>query len=369
MRRFGTATLSIAIAAALAGCGGGGGSSTAPLPSGSGSTTPVPNASPTVGPSGAPSPSPPLKPSPTPTATPTAVASPTPTPAASSVSASGRVVDDSGAPVAGASVYVGGALPTGATPVGSSYGAVATTAADGSFAVNGIKGANTGENYDPAHFGWTGTWIVVWPRDPALPVYHVARVFANTAGANPLGTITLARVSADDLTALAAMNAYRAAQGSPPLALDETLVEAARYWDAYIVRYPGTGHSCVPGIDPPDCVNAQGFESARGERGAGENLGGAGTAAANGGALPAGWPGLLAAYESEAAQCPQPAQYATCAAYQQTLFASGQPDYVGHWINLVNPSLTWTGLALIPDTRPGSSPNDLIGDGEFGSLI
>jgi hypothetical protein len=33
-----------------------------------------------------------------------------------------------------------------------------------------------------------------------------------------------------------------------------------------------------------------------------------------------------AAYESEAAKCPQRAQYARCATYQQTLFATGQPD-------------------------------------------
>ncbi|MDQ6944366.1 MAG: CAP domain-containing protein, partial [Candidatus Eremiobacteraeota bacterium] len=267
------------------------------------------------------------------------------------------------------SVYVGGPLPTGPTPVASSYGAVSTTAPDGSFTATGIQGVNTGENYDPAHFGWTATWIVVWPKDPALPVYHATRIFANTAGANALGTITLVRMSANDLAALAAMNSYRAAQGSPPLALDETLVEAARYWGAYTVRYPGTGHSCVAGIDPPDCINAQGYESARGERGAGENLAGASTTAQDGGLLEAGWAGALAAYESEAAQCPQPAQYTTCAAYQQTLFASGQPDFVGHWINLVNPSLTWTGLALVSDTRPGSSPGDLIADNEFGSLL
>jgi uncharacterized protein YkwD len=228
---------------------------------------------------------------------------------------------------------------------------------------------NAGTNYDPAHFGFTATWTVVWPKDAALPVYHAARVFANTTGANTLGMITLVRVSGADLAALAAMNSYRAAQGSPPLALDETLVEAARYWDAYIVQHPGTGHSCVAGIDPPDCVSAQGYENARGERGAAENLGGPTPPPQTGGAPPAGWAGLLAAYESEAAKCPQPAQYATCATYQQSLFAAGQPDAVGHWINLVNPSLTWAGLALVPDTRPGSSPGDFVGDNEFGSLL
>jgi len=278
------------------------------------------------------------------------------------------VIDDSGAAVAGATVYVGPNLPRNATPVSS--GALATTAADGSFTVGGVQNANTGVEYlAGGGYDYKATWIVVWPRDSALPVYHAPRTLANPSGANALGAVTLVRVSAYDLAGLAAMNAYRAAQGSPPLALDETLVEAARYWAAYTVRYPGTGHSCVAGIDPPDCINAQGYESARGERGAGENLGPASTTPLDGGLIQAGWAGLLAAYESEAAKCPQPAQYTTCAAYQQTLFASGQPDFVGHWINLVDPSLTWAGLALVPDTRPGSSPGALSGDNEFGSLL
>ncbi len=187
----------LCVVVASCGGGGGGGSSAIPATSGAGSTTPVSVATPTGSPSpvtsAGPGASPSAKPSATPVATPTPTINPTPTPTPSptpvSVTASGRVVDDAGSPVAGASVYVGGNLPTGSTPVTSSYGAVSTTAADGSFTVTGIQGVNTAYDYDPAHNGWVGTWIVVWPKDSALPVYHAVRVFANPMGANPLGRL------------------------------------------------------------------------------------------------------------------------------------------------------------------------------------
>ncbi|HEX3549925.1 MAG TPA: CAP domain-containing protein [Candidatus Elarobacter sp.] len=263
------------------------------------------------------------------------------------------MVDDSGSPVAGAAVYVGGNLPPGPSPVTSSYGAVSTTAADGSFNVTGVQGVNSGPNYDPAHMGYTGTWIVVWPKDSALPIYHAARVFANTAVANALGTITLVRLSATDLQAIASMNSYRASQGSGALYPDEIEAEAARMWAAYVNANPGTGHSC-PTSDP-SCVSAQGYENAHGgERGAAENLGPGSQ-----------WSDDIGEYESEAANCPQPTQYASCAAYENQEIANGQLNTVGHWVNLVNPSAVWIGVGSVPDTQPGGA-GAYVYDAEFG---
>ncbi|HWT05201.1 MAG TPA: CAP domain-containing protein [Xanthomonadales bacterium] len=244
------------------------------------------------------------------------------------------MTDDNGVAVSGATVYVGASLPRNAGPVTS--GALTTTGADGSFTVSAIVGANTGVEYNASGgYDFNATWVVVWSKDAALPVYHGSGTLANPTGANALGAaIVLHRLSAADMNAVSAINAYRATQGSGPLAVDEVAVEAANLWAAYVAVHPGVDHSC-PSSDPA-CVSAQRYENAHGERGAGENVGPS-----------PDWNAFIGENESEAANChPQPAQYGSCSAYAQTSFAAFES--VGHWLNLVNPSATWIGVGTAP---------------------
>nr|MDQ6942332.1 CAP domain-containing protein [Candidatus Eremiobacteraeota bacterium] len=183
-------------------------------------------------------------------------------------------------------------------------------------------------------YDYNAAWIVIWPKDAALPVYHASRTLANPTGANALGSIILRRLGAADLNAVATINAYRATQGSGPLAVDEIAVEAANMWAAYVATHPGVDHAC-PSSDPA-CVNAQRYENAHGERGAGENVGPS-----------PDWNADIGENEWEAGNCqPQPAQYTSCSSYAQTSTAAF--DSVGHWLNLVNPSATWIGVGTAP---------------------
>ncbi len=101
-------------------------------------------------------------------------------------------------------------------------------------------------------------------------------------------------------------------------------------------------------------MSAQGYENAHGgERGAGENLGGGSQ-----------WSEDIGEYESEAANCPQPAQYGSCSAYSQQ--GAAQFDSVGHWLNLVNPSALWIGIGSVPDTQVGGAGANYY-DAEFVS--
>jgi hypothetical protein len=300
--------LALGAIALLAACGGGGGS----VPSGVGAT-PAPTASANASSS-------PTAPHATPTASPTA----TPTPSGAAVT--GTVKDSNGNPLSGAAVYVGTSFPAGATAPAT--GTVSTNAS-GAFSVSGVA---------------SGTpWVVVWPpagSSETLPVYHAQTA---VSGSTSLGTITLDVVDPVDASGLASINAYRSSLGEPVFALDEVETDAARLQAAYIDANPGVG------LTSP--TPAQQYETAHGEPQASWSTGGAYSVAEDGGALQANWGGVVQGWQSSAAGCPQPPNYATC------------PDWpVG------NAAATWIGLGLVTDTQAGAPANSEWFDAEFGTL-
>ncbi len=197
-----------ALAAMLAACGGGGGSGNA-LPGGSPG-------------SGTPSPSP----------------SPTPTLSASGVVrdlGTHRYTGDNGTDgpaIAGSTVVVGPTLIVGATPpptlpVGD---AAATTAADGSYTVNGYGASPT-------------TYVMVFPS--SSDTSHVSLHGLAKITNNAIRRLYLYAPNAVDQTELSQINADRAANGASTVIFDELAIETARA-HADFMGVNGYYNHCIP---------------------------------------------------------------------------------------------------------------------------
>ena len=307
--------------AALAACSGGGGSSS-PLPV----TTTAPAAR-------------------VPLATPSPVATSTAQPS-STVATSGVVFDlpyggtssapgysvvspgvaaNPGLPIAGADVYVGNELVLGTSapasvPAGQAH---TTTATDGSFTIAGLA---------------PGTYaLTIFAPAPHTAVVHRDLVIAKSAAS---GTYYMTAPSAIESAWLAQQNIDRTAFAAAPLALDESALEAARYWASFMARNDYFGH-CVPESScdagdttplpatygPQDASPQTRFAYFHGFSGGseGENI------AAG---FPT-WQAVDLAFMSEQSLCPNDSP-AGCPFTNAT----------GHFLNIIDASYAWTGVAV-----------------------
>jgi hypothetical protein len=164
-----------------------------------------------------------------------------PPPATSSPAAltqtTGRVVDrDTGAPIPGAVVVIGGTLIAGATPPPSlpAGDVAATTAADGTFVL-------------PAH-AQAASYLTVFAAN------HAA-LHAQPGATAVLGDLALTAPATDELAELddpvVGLNAVRTRNGLAPVVFDEYALEAARAWVAWEAQTGITGE-----LDPSQPAGA-----------------------------------------------------------------------------------------------------------------
>jgi hypothetical protein len=314
----------------IAGSGGGGGG-IVPVPPGGGSSS-----SPTPQPSASGSPAPGSTPTPAPGASTSPNPGGSPTPVPTGYYASGTVLEaGSGNAVAGAEVVIEPQIVQGATPPANPT-ASATTAPNGSFTITPlIPGSNYLEIFQSGY-----------------ATLH--QKFNITSFNTQVGPVTLTRLTPDQIAWLTQVNTDRArpSYGASPLVFDETLEEGATHWAAYMGT-TGTYQTACPFSDP-SCVNAVSYEQSHG-----------GTYTSTGSTIdqkqtPSAWPAAETDIMAQAANCPQPANFSTCPNNANTQ----------KFLNLVNPSFIWVGLAIVPNGK-GPSPgfsSDYY-DQEFGTPI
>lgn len=329
---------------AACGSGGGGGSSILPSAAAPGGGPVVPSIPASSAPPQSSTPARTPTPSPistgTPAPVPTSSSNPSPSPGAtpspipSGYFAQGTVRDfDTNAAIGGATVVIAPPVYAGATPP-PGVSTTATTAADGSFTINPLV---AGSNY-----------IEVFR--PGFATLH--RKLNITSFNNQLGTVLITFLTSDQNNWLAQVNADRATWSAPPVVFDEILVEGARHYANYMAANGWSSTAC-PTADA-SCQNAQQYELAQG-----------GTYTASGSniddeAPPSSWNAAERRFMAEAARCPAPVNPATCP-------VSAAPDF----LNIVNPSFIWTGLAESPNGKGQSLLNPFLDyyDQEFGTPI
>lgn len=303
-----------------------------PQPAASPSRTPSPTPLPTVTPSATPASSP----SPLPSASSNPSPSPgaTPSPIPTGYFAQGTVRDfDTNAAIGGATVVIAPPVYAGATPP-PGVTTTATTAADGSFTINPLV---AGSNY-----------IEVFR--PGFATLH--RKLNITSFNNQLGTLSITFLTSDQNNWLAQLNADRATWSASPVVFDEILVEGARHYAGYMAA-TGWNSSTCPSSDA-SCQSAVQFETAQGGTytATGSNV--------DGEAPPSTWLSAEQRFMAEAARCPAPVNPATCP-------VSAAPDF----LNIINPSFIWTGLAESPNGKGSSLINPFLDyyDQEFATPI
>ncbi len=174
-------------------------------------------------------------------------------------------------------------------------------------------------------------------------------------GANALPTLLMAAVTADEAAWLARVNSDRAANGAAPVVFDESLLESARYWSNFMARTGYFAHcvpasACTAGDTATPPPSAQAFDANPGTRDAyfggaigwwGENIAAGFTT----------WSDAESAFMAEKSLCPG-ASYSSCSFGETT----------GHFLNIVDPTFIWTGLA---EARGGVKYGSYY-DQEFG---
>jgi uncharacterized protein YkwD len=229
-----------------------------------------------------------------------------------------------GAPIAGATVFVGPQILLGSTPpatVPAGY-VSAVTDANGVFhLVNPPTGNETITIYAPA---------------PHVAVIHEDLALASTS--SPAGTFYMTVPSATESAWFAQENNDRATFGIAPTTFDESVIEAARYWATFMQNNRYFSH-CIPAAScgetaatpasygPQDVDPAHRFYFEHGFSGAseGENI------ADNF----SNWTTVDAAFMNEQKACPND-QPANCAFTSAT----------GHFLNIVSAQYAWTGFAI-----------------------
>jgi uncharacterized protein YkwD len=230
------------------------------------------------------------------------------------------------APVKDAVVVVGPALESGATALqaGSNGDTSTTTDAQGKFSLT----ASAGTQY---------LMVFPGPRD-RVHTAAIHRVVTLGSGANPLPALLMAAVTSDEAAWLERVNSDRAANGAAPVVLDESLLESARYWSNFMAHTGYFAHcvpasACTPGDTATPPPSAEAFDANPGTRdayfGAAAGLWGENIAAGF-----ATWSGAEGAFMAEKSLCPG-ATYSGCSFGETT----------GHFLNIVDPTFAWVGLA------------------------
>ncbi len=229
-----------------------------------------------------------------------------------------------GAPVAGAMVFVGPQILTGATApatVPAGY-ARAVTDANGVFHLSNPPTGNE--------------TITIYAPAPHVAVIHQDLALASTS--SPAGTFYMTVPSAAESAWFAQENVDRATFGIAPTTFDESVLEAARYWATFMQNNHYFSH-CIPAAScgetavtpasygPQDVDPAHRFYYEHGFSGAseGENIADDFNS----------WQAVDAAFMAEQSQCPN-GQPANCPFTSAT----------GHFLNIVSAQYAWTGFAI-----------------------
>jgi uncharacterized protein YkwD len=239
-----------------------------------------------------------------------------------------------GAPIAGAAVFVGPQIltattPPAAVPAGFAY---AVTDAHGTFRVTNAPAGHAA--------------VTIFAPAPHDAVLHqdVTLASATPATATYYMTVPTAAESAW----LVQENDDRSAFGAPPVQLDESVIEGARYWSAFMKRNSYFAHcipasACVTGdttpppasYGPQDVDPSHRFYFEHGFSGAseGENIA-AGFAT---------WQLADAAFMGERSLCPDDSA-ANCPFTETT----------GHFLNIIDAQYSWTGFGIVPPSATSS---------------
>jgi hypothetical protein len=249
--------------------------------------------------------------------------------------ASGRVVDENGKAVVGATVvisptaYTGGTLPSGLKQM-PPHG---TTDGKGEFKVSGLVSAAM------SYWSWAyidktipdvpyPEWVEVFPRGDSRAPYHGFQT-VRAGRANNLGTIVLVVLTKADLAEKTAMESDRATLGVPrvltPLTFDSIQVAAGRRWSAYMATTGWFNHPCPPphtGYAP--CMSTWKWEIERHGMPSAENIDYGSS----------DWPVAEAAFMQERFNCPG-RNWKRCTWAENT----------GHYINIMDDQ-DWVGLGV-----------------------
>jgi uncharacterized protein YkwD len=230
-----------------------------------------------------------------------------------------------GAPIAGATVYVGPQILLGNTPpstVPTGYVSAVTDA-------NGV--------FHLANPPTGNVTITIYAPAPHVTVIHQDLALATAA--SPAGTFYMTVPSATESAWLGQENQNRATFGVPNTSLDESVIEAGRYWASFMAANHYFAH-CVPATNcgdasvpnpasygPQDVDPAHRFYFEHGFSGAseGENI------ADNF----SDWQNANDAFMAEQKSCPND-EPANCAYTSAT----------GHFLNIVNAQFAWTGFGI-----------------------
>lgn len=270
-----------------------------PAPLSASSTTDLPTVTPNA-----------LGPISTSTASPLPSAEPTGTPVAGGVS--GMVLDrDNGRPLENAVIVLAHEMYATATPPDKvSDGVVGTTAADGSFHLQGVvPGTYPIEVYAPGHIA-IHQQITIANSQSVLPAFHTSHL------------------TPEEQNWLNQVNRDRASWGAPALVADEAIVEAARMRTSTMADNGVFSHDCLP--NQKNCLSGPAAEIAHGAfQAGGENIG-----AQNEGTWRDVESGMLAEWERCSPGVRKP-HINGCSFSEDT----------GHFLNIVNRSYHFVGVA------------------------
>jgi len=239
---------------------------------------------------------------------------PTPGPhgsAAPPARVAGSVLDhETGHPLAHAVIVLSHRIYATSIPPAVTDGAVAVTDTEGAFQVSGIApGTYPIEIHAPGHIALHQE-LTVTAGEMRLPPYRVSHL------------------SGEEEHWLAQLNRDRAAWGAPPLIADEAIVEAARMRAATLADDGVFSHGCLP--KQRDCLTGAAAELLNGAyQIGGENLG-----AQNEGS----WREIEAGMLAEWTRC-------NPAVHQPHMERCGFSEETGHFLNLVNRSYHFVGVA------------------------
>jgi uncharacterized protein YkwD len=327
--KSGIIILTTALAAALAGCGGGGGASTTPA----GQIAAIANQSTSSN----------LGSSSNGVTTSTTASLPSATTA--SVTYSGAVVDAAtGSPIAGATVTFNGM--SGLTSLASQRFATVDGSAARQNAVpqTSMRTYRTSASRRAQSLSVNGTFTYsAKPGDLQSVVVSAPGYVTYTngiqfpSGATALRHFTLTAISAPIASWLSQVNSDRAAYGAAPLALDESITEAAQQHANEMQSHGYFAHDDLEGRSPSQQCAAS---FALGD--CGQNIA-KGYASGN---------AAETAFMAESSLCPvQPATFANCP-FQDTPGA-----VTGHFVNIINPAYTTVGLATVSGAAPYAVEN------------
>jgi hypothetical protein len=183
---------------------------------------------------------------------------------------------------------------------------------------------------------------------PAAGDPHVTlhRRLPLSAGHADLGQMVLSVPTPAERAWLTQVNSDRAKDGAAPVVFDEAMMETAHAWASYMAAHGHFDHDC-PASDP-GCKDAT--ELAKRFHAASDT-------SENIGVGDVGWQTIEKMFMDEKRACPNHSN-AGCDFNENT----------GHYLNVVDPTSTWVGLAIVNNGKPFEPGSGRVSyfDQEFG---